>query len=311
MSGVVEEFLSQYVTSTSRIYRGVLAEFEQLTGSPVEQATQRDVLRYQAAQDGLKPATVGRKLATLSALYHYLRDRGIRSDNPMAGIRLALYKVDKAATVKYLDHDQIRALMAAAQDAREAALIVVLLHGLRISEALGLNVEQVRGGSLVGILGKGGTVRTIPLRATAQRILADYIGHRRSGALFLSRSRRRLSVSRAADLIYAASERAGKRASPHRLRHSFATTALRSGVGLAHLQDMMGHASPVTTRVYAKLTGEDYREAIDSADLLGENESEGTGGVSNHPLGQTPPVPLPVYPTVEPLRVIEGGRRGR
>lgn len=296
---VIPDFLAQYGPGTARVYRSALVEFERLTGSTVEQATQGDALRYQAALDGLAPATVERKLATLSAIARYMQARGIRSDNPLTGIRADLYRVDRASRIKYLDPPAVAKLMAEAmKDRRDAALVAVLLHGLRISEAVGLSVEQVRDGALVAIVGKGGKVRTVPLRETAQRILAEYIGARRSGPLFLNQSRQRLGVRRATDLIYSVAGRAGMRISPHQLRHTMATMSLRAGVGLAHLQDLLGHASPTTTRVYSKLGSQELASAVASVDLLAEG-----GRASTHPLGMNP-APTESYG----LTLIRGGR---
>lgn len=295
----VDQFLMGYKASTARVYAGALEDFERITGVPVEQATQDDVLRFQESLEGLAGATIRRKLSTLSALFRHMTARGLRTDNPMAAVRIARYRTERP--VQYLEPDEVRALMAACQEPREKALVAILLHGCRISEAVGLDVPQVRDGALLGILGKGDKLRSVPLRQTAQTILAEYIGSRTHGPLLLNRSRRRLSVRRAADLIYDVSTRAGRRVNPHRLRHTFGRNMIRDGVGLAHLQDLLGHASPQTTRVYSVLTVEDYRGAVESVDLLGEEVGP---GLSSHPVRENYPAPKASYK----LTLIQGGR---
>jgi len=195
--------------------------------------------------------------------------------------------------------------MAPAESDRERALLALLFHGLRISEAVGLDVPQMRDGALVGIRGKGGRIRTVPLSPQGRSLLVEYIGTRESGPLLLSRSKRRLSVRAAQDVVYAVTERAGHRANAHRFRHTAATLMLRSGAGLEHVQDFLGHASPTTTRVYARLTAADLIAAVDGANLLGEEGTEAVRSLT----GSEPPVPSESYRPAG-LKVIEGGRRG-
>lgn len=294
---VLDDFLAQYPPGSRRVYASTLRDFERVTGCPADNATQADLLAYQRAQEGASPSTAGRKFSTLSALYRYLQRRGIRTDNPMAAVDVRRYKVDRLATVRDLTPASVQRLYGAVQSPREAALLVVLLHGLRISEAVALDVEQFRGGAIERIPGKGGKYRSLPI-IDGWPIIAEYIGARRSGPLFRTKARGRLSARQARNIIYRLSERAGARIHPHMLRHTFGAMMLRQGVGLAHLQDMMGHASPDTTRVYSRLTIEDLKAATQGVRLLGEPAAQ-----QSKPRASEPALAR------SHLRIIEGGGR--
>ena len=263
------DWLAQYPASTAETYGRSLDEFAATCGNIPDRATQTDVLAYQARISEQAPATVARKLASLGSWFKYLQRRGIRTDNPMLAVRLGRYRADPMRTVRYLTVDEVGALLAATDDDRERAVIVVLLHGLRLGELVSLNVNQYREQALMSVEGKGGRVRNVPLTSAALPVLDRYLGRRRSGALFLSRTRRRIQRRAVQDIIYRVSARAGKRISPHQLRHTAGTTLLRAGVDLAAVQDLLGHASPATTRLYARLTLTDLRRSVEAAALLG------------------------------------------
>jgi site-specific recombinase XerD len=278
MPSPTSDFLAQFGPSTAQVYGHTLAEFASLSGYGPERASQDDVLAYQATITDQAPATTSRKLATLSSFYRYLQRRGVRDDNPMAAIRIERYRVDPARSVRYLTPEEVTDLVAAAEDDRERAVLAVLLHGLRLSELVALNVEQYREGSLMGVEGKGGRVRHVPLNPTALPILERYLGRRRSGPFFLSRTKQRIQRRAVQDIVYRVSQRAGKRISAHSLRHTFATTLIRDRAGLETVQDLLGHASPVTTRIYARLDLSTLREAVESAPLLGAVSLRAIGG---------------------------------
>lgn len=265
------EWLAQYPASTAGSYAHTIEEFAASCGSSPERATQDDVLAYQAQISEQAAATVARKLASLGSYFKYLQRRGIRQDSPLLAVRLERYRADPMRTVKYLTVEEVGALLAATEDDRERAILVIFLHGLRLGELVALNVDQYREQALMNVEGKGGHVRSIPLIASALPIIDRYLGRRRgSGPMFLSRMHQRIQRRAVQDIVYKVSARAGKRISPHALRHTAGTVLLRAGADLAAVQDVLGHRSPATTRIYAKLDLASLRRALDGAPLLGD-----------------------------------------
>ncbi len=160
---------------------------------------------------------------------------------------------------------------------RDRALLELLYAaGLRVSEALGLDVDDLdlEGGS-VRVLGKGDRQRVVPIGDEAVVWLERYLAEvrptlvaagrapsRRGGPVFLSDRGRRLGRSHAWLAVKRAASDAGigSRVSPHTLRHSFATHLLEGGADLRVVQELLGHASISTTQIYTHLTGERIRE---------------------------------------------------
>jgi integrase/recombinase XerD len=121
-------------------------------------------------------------------------------------------------------------------------------------------------------VGKGSKERLVPLGSRAQAALASYLAagrprllkQRRAAYVFVSRLGRRLSRQSMWKVVKAACLRAGVSggASPHTLRHSFATHLLEGGADLRSLQMMLGHADLSTTQIYTHVTRDHLREVV-------------------------------------------------
>lgn len=140
---------------------------------------------------------------------------------------------------------------------REHALACLLaLNGLRISEALGADVEQLGvepGHRTLTITRKGGKIVTIPLAPRTARAIDLCGGERAQGPIFLNRNgTRRLDRHAATRIVRRLAKGAGidKQVTPHALRHSFITAALDAGVSLRDVQEAASHADPRTTMRY-------------------------------------------------------------
>ena len=129
------------------------------------------------------------------------------------------------------------------------------LNGLRISEALGADIENLsleRGHRTLLVHRKGGKTVTIPLAPRTARAMDLAIGDRVQGPIFLGTSGDRMTRDAAARVVKRLAKRAGitKKISPHSLRHSFITAALDAGVPLRDVQEAASHADPRTTMRY-------------------------------------------------------------
>jgi len=175
------------------------------------------------------------------------------------------------------DAARSRRAAAALAALRDRALLELLYAaGLRISEALGLDADDLDlpEGS-VRVIGKGDRERVVPVGDVAiawlERYLAagrptllaaDRTSRPRGGPVFLSSRGRRLGRNAAWVMVRRAAAAAGLggRVSPHTLRHSYATHLLEGGADLRVVQELLGHASISTTQIYTHLTGERIRE---------------------------------------------------
>jgi integrase len=167
-------------------------------------------------------------------------------------------RIDYESHATALDRNEVGALLVAAGvgSAAEHALVSLLaLNGLRVSEAIGADIEQLglaRGHRTLTITRKGGKVVTIPLAPRTARTIDLAIGERMEGPIFLGPDGGRLDRHAAGMAVRRAARRAGitKPVGPHTLRHVSITAALDAGVPLRDVQEAASHADPRTTMRY-------------------------------------------------------------
>jgi integrase/recombinase XerC len=157
--------------------------------------------------------------------------------------------------------------------ARDAAVLALLYgSGLRISEALGLTRADFRAGDAITVTGKGGKQRMVPVLPQVAKLVADYLALSpydvaEDGPLFVGAKGGALSA-RVVQLAMARLRGAlglPETATPHALRHSFATHLLARGGDLRAIQELLGHASLATTQIYTEVDAERLIEAYRSA----------------------------------------------
>jgi site-specific recombinase XerD len=194
-------------------------------------------------QRGRARATIARRLCTVCGFYRYAVEEDLLDHSPAAHVRRPRLDYESHATA--LDRNEVGGLLVAAGlgSAAEHALIsLLILNGLRIGEALGANIEAPgteRGHRTLTVLRKGGKIVTIPLAPRTARALDLTIGERTEGPIFLRKDGQRMDRHAAARIVHRAAKQAGlagKRISPHTLRHAFITAALDAGVPLRDVQ---------------------------------------------------------------------------
>jgi site-specific recombinase XerD len=206
--------------------------------------------------NGKAPATVARRLAALASFFGYLVDESIVASSPVD--RVHRPRVAQESPRLGLDRAEAAALLAAAAaaGARDDALItLLLLNGLRVSEALSLDISDLdaeRGHQVLHIVGKGGRRRTAPLAPRTVAAVQKTIGDRSTGPILLRDDGEAMNRHQAHRAVRRLARRAGitKTISPHSLRHTMVTLSLDAGVPIHVVQDAAGHASPDTTRRY-------------------------------------------------------------
>ncbi len=218
--------------------------------------------------EGKAKATVARRLSTTSMFYRFCEQEQLIDHSPAVHIRRP--KLSYESNAVGLDRNELGALLVQAGLAggRDHALLCLLaLNGLRISEALGANIEDLglqRGHRTLTVLRKGGKVVTMPMAARTARAVDLAIGERTEGPLFLNHDGTRcLDRHAASRVVRRLAKQAGidKRIGPHSLRHSFITAALDAGVALRDVQEAASHADPRTTMRYDRARGSLDRHA--------------------------------------------------
>jgi integrase/recombinase XerD len=139
--------------------------------------------------------------------------------------------------------------------AEHALISLLALNGLRVSEAIGADIEALgleRGHRTLTVLGKGGKVVRVPLAARTATAVDLAIGERPTGPIFIGADGRRFDHHIAGRVVRRVARRAGVNMpiGPHTLRHAFITAAFDAGVPLRDVQEAASHADPRTTMRY-------------------------------------------------------------
>lgn len=227
-----------------------------------------------------RKSSVGRKLSAAKGFFRHLLRRGVITRDPTAGI--ATPKKEQQLPAHLTVDDMFRLLEAPPTDTavglRDRALLEVLYScGLRVSELIGLDWADVDSGlELVRVRGKGGKERLVPIGRKALAALAAYrerLGDlcprqlRHEQAVYLNRRGGRLTTRSVARMVehYVMASGLATKASPHALRHSFATHLLSAGADLRAIQELLGHASLSTTQKYTHVNLDQLMSVYDKA----------------------------------------------
>ncbi|MBI2345802.1 MAG: tyrosine recombinase XerC [Deltaproteobacteria bacterium] len=208
------------------------------------------------------PASVARKLASLRTFLQFWVRQGVLEGNPAKEI--ATPKVPKRVP-KFLSIDETVALLDIPRGEgvltmRDKAMMeLIYSSGLRVSELVGLNVDDIDlAAGQVRVLGKGRKERIVPVGAKACQAVAKYLEKRSEivtgqvPALFCNRRGGRLTARSVERMVrkYIRESGLNKHVTPHVLRHTFATHLLNQGADLRGIQELLGHASLSTTQKY-------------------------------------------------------------
>ena len=266
-------YLAGYSGATLDAYRLDLRQWATwLNGNGVDilsvQRAHIELYARWSEEHGLARSTISRRLSTICGFYRYCSQEAVIDRDPAAYVRRP--KIDYESHTLGLDRNELGAFLVQAGlcGGRDHALMCLLaLNGLRISEALGADIENLdyqRGHRTLFVHRKGHKSATIPLAPRTATSLDLYIGERTSGPIFLNaEGDRRLNRHAAARVVRRLAKAAGidKRISPHSLRHSFITAALDAGVPLRDVQEAASHADPRTTMRYDRGRGSLDRHA--------------------------------------------------
>jgi len=218
------------------------------------------------------PSTVSRVSASIHTLYKYLQSNGLVSGNPFLEV-----KRDKCkrALPQILTKSEVELLLEQPDTTefkglRDRCMLEVLYAtGIRVSELVDLNIDDVNTG--IGFIRcrAGEKERIVPLYPLAIRFVMDYLNTARpifatahsGNALFLNMSGERLTRQGFWKILKKYQQSAGirSRITPQTLRHSFAAHLLENGADLKSIQEMLGHTDIATTQIYSQLIKDRFR----------------------------------------------------
>ncbi len=265
--------------------------FEHLAGSVSGELTLDDVVdvssgdmrswmaHLRGKDNPLSARSLAQHLSAIKSFHAYL---DLHLDRPNAQVALMRGPRLKATLPRPLNIDQMQGLLTETQmdadrddweNTRDEAVYMLLYGlGLRISEALSLTVKQTPLAESLVITGKGNKMRTLPVLAAVRDAIEAYKAQqpfvlKPEDRLFRARRGGDLSPRHVQASIQHLRSRLGlsDRATPHALRHSFATHLLGSGADLRSIQELLGHASLSTTQKYTQVDTEKLLSAYAAA----------------------------------------------
>jgi len=252
-------------------------EYAQTGKVNVAKATKADIERYSRhlSAEGKSPASVTRAMASLKSFYGYLKQG---RDNPVKGIAPVKQekKLPQILTSKEVELFLAQPECTDAKGYRDRAMLELLYAtGIRVSELIGLDVENVNLSAGFLRCESKGKERIIPLYPVAVRAVSEYIERVRlqivedpeEKALFVNMTGERMSRQGFWKIIKHYQEKAGikKEITPHTLRHSFAAHLLENGADLRSIQEMLGHADISSTQVYTQLVNQKLKAVYNKA----------------------------------------------
>jgi len=249
-----------------------------IAGTELEKIDYLNLRKYLAVlkEKNLGNRTVSRRLSALRSFFRFLCREGYIKVNPI--LMLSSPKLEKHLP-SFMTEGEVGRLIdsAFAKDQNDLAglrdraiLEVFYSSGLRISELVGLNLEDIDFISgILKIRGKGKKERMVPIGETALGAIRKYLDKRKkqTDILFLNHHDRRITARGVRFLLTKYLKAGGIKpgVSAHTFRHSFATHLLNRGADLRTVQELLGHANLSTTQIYTHLTTDKLKSVYDKA----------------------------------------------
>jgi len=206
-----------------------------------------NLMPYRIKIAHLNPKTISKKLSAIRTFAEYLNDNStkviLKADNSV--------KVAKTLP-KPISHKHILEALEHAEE--EERLVVVLLYtlGLRISELSSLKIEEISE-QWTRVLGKGNKQRDVPLIHSTKLLLDAYLAKNAPRKFIFEKDGEKLSENSLRYIVTKVFKRVAIKASPHQLRHSYATALLNNSARISDVSELLGHSSMATTQIYTKL----------------------------------------------------------
>lgn len=243
----------------------------------IDRARVEDYLRH-LQQEGKSPATITRCTASLKSFFGFMVTAGHMKTNPakaLTGVKVEK-KYPEILTSKEVELFLEQPKCVDEKGFRDHAMLELLYAtGIRVSELIGLDVDDVNLTLAFIRCASRGKERIIPLYPTAVKALRDYmegirprlIADEKERALFVNMDGERMSRQGFWKIIkyYQAKAEIDKDITPHMLRHSFAVHLLENGADLKSIQEMLGHADISSTQMYTHIINKGLKDVYQKA----------------------------------------------
>lgn len=240
-----------------------------------------DYLNYVLTERNNNASTRSRKISSLKSFFKYLTNKtGLLEKDPTKELDMPK---KKKSLPKFLTLEQSLDLLNCVDGPyreRDYCILTFFLNcGMRLSELVGINLNDIRNNSTLKVTGKGNKERIVYLNDACVNALQNYLKVRSNpnagtidrNALFISKQKRRISPKTVQALVYkylAYIELDGQGYSVHKLRHTAATLMYQHGnVDIRILKDILGHANLGTTEIYTHLSSKQIEQAVSSNPL--------------------------------------------
>lgn len=253
----------QFLAFLRRLYGREEPDLRRVTPSVIR------VYLAELQQHGQSRATIARRMASLRSFWRYLCREDVLAANPFKLVHSP--KLARRLPI-FLEVPEVTALLALPDGSvlglRDRAILeLIYAAGLRVSEAVGLNIGDIDlEQRTVLVFGKGAKERIVPIGRAAVEAMRRYLAQARpqlagkslvaNRRLFLNRYGGPLTDRSVRRMVekYVHRLAVHKHVSPHTLRHSFATHLLNNGADLRSVQELLGHANLSTTQLYTHIT---------------------------------------------------------
>jgi integrase/recombinase XerC len=237
-------------------------------------------------EHGIAKSSIARKMSAIRSFYRYLLREEMISSSPAA--TTVSPKLDRRLP-SFLTIEEAKRLiespdLSKPQGQRDRALLEMLYaSGMRVSELVNMNVEQINlATNEIRVWGKGAKERVVLIGGPAARALSTYLssgrpellGGKRNNALFVNRYGGRLPARRVQKILVKYAKTIDKKVHPHMLRHTFATHLLDGGADLKVVQELLGHADLSSTQIYTHVTQSRARKIYLAAHPLAREKSD-------------------------------------
>ncbi|MCU1805172.1 tyrosine-type recombinase/integrase [Cytobacillus firmus] len=214
----------------------------------------------------MKVTTINTRLRALRAFYNFLAKTKLIKESPMKNIKLLR---DRQKTIETLDKNEIESLLKVIRKQKtfigfrdEIILLVFLDTGVRLSELVGIDVEDVQGNKIIIRKTKNLFERTVYLSDITEEQLKRYViirGVLQTNRLFINRDNEKLNPHSIQSRFtkYGKEAKISKRVSPHTFRHTMAKRMIMAGVDAFTLMTILGHSDMTITKRYVNLWGAD------------------------------------------------------
>lgn len=248
VEGCTERTIAYYAGTLKRFFREIRNPLVEITANRI-----RYYLAVRATRDNLSKTSQDNELRVLKSFFKWCTSEEYIGKNPTVNIK-AIKKEKRIK--KAFSEVELELIRAAADNKRDKAIIEILYStGVRVSELCGMDRNAIDGDEVI-VFGKGEKERVVYLNARAKMAVADYLSSRSDNgiALFVGKStKERLTKGTVEKVVKEIGKRAGvENCHPHRFRRTTGTIALRRGMPLEQVQQMLGHEDIATTTIYAR-----------------------------------------------------------